>query len=131
MVKINCKVRAKYNYKKINNLIKELPKTKDVTLDKVLSNIRGYAIKLEKGHHENGILCELVDASNNKTKGKVFADVNAFPFFMFEHYGTGQFAEMEHVGKTKHFIESGYTEWLIPLSAVPRPLNYPIIYING
>ncbi len=43
----------------------------------------------------------------------------------------GQYAEQEHIGKTKHFIESGYTEWYIPVNKVGRPLNYPIITING
>jgi len=56
--------------------------------------------------------------------------VKAFPFFMFEHWGTGAYAEMEHIGTTTHFIESGYTEWFIPVSAVDRTLNYPIITIN-
>lgn len=43
----------------------------------------------------------------------------------------GQFAEKEHIGKTKHFIESGYTEWYIPVSNVGRNLNYPIVTISG
>lgn len=42
----------------------------------------------------------------------------------------GQYAEQEHIGKTKHFIESGYTEWYIPVNKVGRSLNYPIVTIN-
>ena len=38
--------------------------------------------------------------------------------------------EQEHIGKTKHFIESGYIEWYIPVNKVGRSLNYPIITIN-
>ena len=37
---------------------------------------------------------------------------------------------MEHVGVTKHFIESGFVEWLIPVDKVPRVLNYPITTIK-
>ena len=130
MVKINCKIKAKYNYKKIQELQKKLPQTIKDSVEDILKTIRGCAIKLEKGHHDNGILCELVDVSNNNVKGKVYADINAFPFFLFEHYGTGQYAEMNHIGKTKHFIESNYTEWFIPVSAAPKALPYPIVTIN-
>ena len=42
----------------------------------------------------------------------------------------GEFAEQVHIGKTKHFIETGYTEWYIPVNKVGRNLNYPIITIN-
>lgn len=131
MVKINCKVKGLNNLdKKINTIIKKLPQTVEKSVEDILKEIRVCAIRLEKGHHDDGILCELVDVSNNKVKGRVFANVKAFPFFMFEHYGTGQYAEMEHIGKTKHFIESGYTEWFIPVSVAPRQLPYPIVTIN-
>ena len=43
----------------------------------------------------------------------------------------GQYAEQSHIGKTKHFIESGYTEWYIPVNKVGRSLNYPIVTINN
>lgn len=43
----------------------------------------------------------------------------------------GQFAEMEHIGTTKHFLESGFEEWYIPVNKVERTLNYPIKVING
>ena len=42
----------------------------------------------------------------------------------------GQYAEQEHIGTTKHFVESGYTEWYIPVNKVGRKLNYPIITIK-
>lgn len=43
----------------------------------------------------------------------------------------GQYAEQEHIGKTKHFVESGYTEWYIPVNKVGRLLSYPIVTINN
>lgn len=131
MVKIKCKIKGLDRLgKKINTIVKELPQTIEKSVEDILKEIRGCAIKLEKGHHDDGILCELVDVSSNEVKGRIYADVKAFPFFMFEHYGTGQYAEMEHVGTTKHFIESGYTEWFIPVSMAPRELHYPIVTIN-
>ncbi len=43
----------------------------------------------------------------------------------------GRFAEMEHIGKTNHFLKTGYTEWYIPVNKVERALSYPIKIING
>ena len=43
----------------------------------------------------------------------------------------GQYAEQEHIGKTKHFIESGYTEWFIPVGKVEKALPYPVVNIQG
>lgn len=43
----------------------------------------------------------------------------------------GQYAEQEHIGKTKHFVELGYTEWYIPVNKVGRSLSYPIVTINN
>ena len=35
------------------------------------------------------------------------------------------------MGKSRHFIESGYTEWFIPVSKVEKALGYPIVNIQG
>lgn len=129
-VRLKCEIKAKYNYKKIEKIMQELPKTIEQSVEDILKNIQGYAIKLEKGHHEDGILVEMVDVSTMKVKGRVYTSKDKLPFAMFEHFGTGQFAEMAHIGTTKHFIESGYTQWFIPVNKVERALNYPIITIN-
>lgn len=89
------------------------------------------------GHNEQGIVCEMVEMSTKEVKGRVFADPNKFmtdngqSYLWFEYFGTGGFAEQEHVGKTKHFVESGYTEWYIPVDKVGGSLNYPIVAIGN
>lgn len=85
---------------------------------------------------KNGILVEMIDMSAKEAKGRVYADpskfmANGVSYLLFEYFGTGQHAEMEHVGKSKHFIESGYTEWFIPVKQIDRTLNFPIIEIKG
>lgn len=86
---------------------------------------------------QNGILVEMVDMSTKEVKGRVYADPSKFmtengqSYLWFEYFGTGEYAEQEHIGKTKHFIESGYTQWFIPIEKVGRALNYPIINIKG
>ena len=135
MVKINCKVKAKYNYKKIKELERRLPQTAQESVEDIVKNIQGCAIKLEKGHNQDGILVEMIEGSTGKVKSRVYADPNKFmsngdSYLWFEYFGTGQYAEEAHIGKTKHFLESGYIEWYIPVSKVGRSLSYPIITIN-
>lgn len=136
MVKINCKVKAKYNYKRIIELERRLPKIINKSIEEIIKNIQGCAIKLEKGHNQEGILIEMIEGSTGKVKSRVYADPNKFmsngqSYLWFEYFGTGQYAEQDHVGTTKHFLESGYTEWYIPVNKVERSLNYPIITINN
>lgn len=121
--------------KKINTIAKNIPKIVQESVEDILKETRICAIRLEKGHNEEGIKCELVDVANNKVKGRVYADPAKFitengqSYLWFEYFGTGQYAEQEHVGETEHFIESGYTEWYIPVLKVGRNLPYPIITI--
>lgn len=131
------KVKAKYGYKRINAIVNNLPQTIQESMENILKNIRGHAIKLERGHNGQGILCEIVDLSTKEIKGRIYAKPEEFmtddgqSYLWFEYFGTGVHAEKEHVGKTKRFIESGYTEWLIPVSKVGRSLNYPIVTIKN
>lgn len=128
---INCSIRVKHNFKNIKAISNKLPQiAKEITED-VIKNIRGYAIKLERGNNEEGILCELVDASNMEVKGRIHTDQDKFPWAMFEHFGTGDYRELSAVGTTKHFLETGGSQWFIPVSKVEKTLGYPIINIQG
>ena len=134
---ISCDIKIKHNFKNINAIIQKLPQTAKIITEDILKNIQGYAVKLEKGHKEDGIIVEMIDMSTKEVKGRVYADPSKFmtengqSYVWFEYFGTGQWAEQEHIGKTKHFIESGYTEWYIPINKVGRTLNYPIVTISG
>lgn len=141
-IKFSCKIKGLNNLeKKINRIIKELPQKVEESIEDILKNIQGYAIRLENGHNSEGILVEMVETSTMKVKGRVYADPSKFIakdangkdtcYLLFEYFGTGSYAEMEHVGKTSHFIETGYTEWYIPANKVGRSLNYPIVTIGG
>lgn len=131
MISFNCNFKVKHNFKNINALTQKLPQVaKEITKD-VLNNVRGYVIKLEKGHNEEGILVEMIDMSTKEVKGRVYTDKDKFPWAMFEHFGTGDFRELPSVGTTKHFLETGGSQWFIPVSKVEKQLGYPIIEING
>ena len=125
-------IKAKYGFKRIDKLIASLQT--EIGIEDVLKNMRLTAIKLEKGHNDNGILVEMYE--KGKQTGRIYANPNEFmsngiSYLFFEYFGTGRHAEMDHVGKTRHFIESGYTEWFIPVAKVSKPLNYPIVTINN
>ena len=68
---ISCDIKIKHNFKNINAIIQKLPQTARVISKDILENIRGYAIRLEKGHNENGILVERIDLSTKEVKGRV------------------------------------------------------------
>ena len=132
---LKCQIKIKHKFKKIDKIQDKIIKTTKESVEEVLKNIRGYAIRLERGHNEQGILIDLVNVSNGKIKSRVYADPNKFiandvSYLLFEYFGTGEYAEMNHVGKTEHFIATNYTEWYIPVNKVARSLNYPILTIG-
>ena len=129
-IKFSCDIKIKHNFNKIEKLINDLPKTIKESVEDILKNIQGCSIRLE-GHNQEGILVELVETSTMKVKGRVYTDKEKFSWAMFEHFGTGEYAEMPHIGTTKHFIESGYSQWFIPVTKVEKTLHYPIIEIQG
>lgn len=68
MIKFNCNIKVRHNFKKIDTIIQKLPKTVQIITEGVLKNIRGYAIRLEKGHKEDGILVEMIDMATKEVK---------------------------------------------------------------
>lgn len=133
---MEIKLNIKHKWKRLNSIKKEIPEATRDGINNLLNNLRGQAIRLEKGHKSDGILVELIDFNTKTIKGRIYADASKFisnneSYLWYEYFGTGEFAELEHVGITKHFIESGFTEWYIPVKSVERSLNYPIKVING
>ena len=66
-----------------------------------------------------------------QSKGRVYTDKDKFSWAMFEHFGTGDYRELPAIGKTKHFLNTGGSQWFIPVSKVEKKLGYPIIEIQG
>lgn len=91
---INCNIKVNNNFKNINAIIQKLPQTAKIITEDVLKNIQGYAIKLEKGHKEDGIIVEMIDMSTKEVKGRVYADPSKFitesgqSYLWFEYFGT-------------------------------------------
>lgn len=131
MVKIKCKVNGiKRLDKKLNAIVNKLSNIIEKSIEEVIKDTCQYAISLRRGNKTDGILFEMVDTNTKQVKARIYTDQENFPYSWYEHFGTGEYAEMEHVGTTKHFIESGYQQWLIPVNKVNRDLPYRIITIN-
>lgn len=129
--------KIKWNKKQIDSLENKLNKiAKGISQNvsqgvlEALKNTQITAIRLCKTQND-GILVELVNVSDNSVKGRVYTDKTTFSFASFIEYGTGEYAELPHIGTTKTFIESGYEYWFIPVNKVEKKLHYKIINING
>lgn len=116
--------------KKINTIVNNLPNAVEKGLKTASENTRDYAIHI-LGQDNGGIICELVNQDTKEIKSRIYTNQNKMPWSWFREFGTGRYAELEHIGKSKHFIESGYEEWYIPVNKVENPLNYPITTIQG
>ena len=116
---------------KLKEMASRLPTTIEKSIEQVLKETCEYAIRLRRGNKSDGILFEMVNKDTKEIKGRIYTDQETFPYSWFEHFGTGEYAELEHIGQSKHFIESGYEEWFIPVNRVNRSLPYPIITIKG
>lgn len=94
MINFNCNIKVKHNFKNINAITQKLPQTARLISKDILDNIRGYAIRLEKGHKEEGIIVEMIDMSTKTVKGRVYADPAKFmtengqSYLWFEYFGT-------------------------------------------
>lgn len=94
MISFNCNFKVKHNFKNINAITQKLPQTARIISKDILDNIRGYAIRLEKGHKEEGIIVEMIDMSTKTVKGRVYADPAKFmtengqSYLWFEYFGT-------------------------------------------
>ena len=130
MIKIKIKNVDKLN-KKLQTVSNELVESVANGVKKASENTCNYAIRLRRGNKNDGIEVEMINMENGKVKSRIHTNQDLFPYSWFEHYGTGRYAELDHVGTTKHFLETNYEQWFIPVDKVDRALNYPIIEIQG
>ena len=91
---ISCDIKVKHNFKNIKCYNSKITTNCKIITEDVLKNIRGYAIKMEKGHKEDGIIVEMIDMSTKEVKGRVYADPSKFitesgqSYLWFEYFGT-------------------------------------------
>lgn len=94
-IKIKCKIKPKYNFKRFEEIEKKLPQVVADGIEEVLKTLQTEAIRLEKGHNQEGIIIDRIDLSTNEIKGRVYADPTKFvsngqSYLWFEYFGTRQ-----------------------------------------
>lgn len=67
-IRLKCKIKAKHNFKKFKQIRKKLPQAIQKGIEEVLDNIQTEAIRLEKGHNQEGIIIDRVDLSTKEIK---------------------------------------------------------------
>lgn len=122
MIEINWnEKKAKSLENKLLNIIKKLPSAAKVGVEASIEATKREALKNKKGSkNENMILTKILDANNEKVIGRVFTNKDLFSFAPFLEYGTGTYAEMPHIGKSKTFLESGFRFWYAPATSVNK-----------
>lgn len=65
---IKVKVKVKNNFKKFDKINNQITGVVAEGIEDVLKNIRGVAIRLERGHNSDGILFEMIDMSTKEVK---------------------------------------------------------------
>ncbi len=65
---ISVKFKVKHKFKRFETIGNKLITSTSKGIEDVLKNIRGYAIKLERGHNSDGILFEMIDMSTKEVK---------------------------------------------------------------
>lgn len=86
-IRFGAKIKVKHNFKRFDAISNRLIKSTTESIEDVIKNIRGYAIRL-LGTDNNGIVCEIVNTNTKEIKGRVFTDQNKMPWSWFREFGT-------------------------------------------
>lgn len=107
--------------KKMENILSELPNSAKSGVEDALKNLQKKALDNKRGSKDEKMIpVEIVDFDKMKVVGRVYTDKDLFSYASFLEFGTGTEAELEHIGTTKTFIESGYRYWLLPVEKIDR-----------
>jgi hypothetical protein len=119
--------------KKMETIIKKLPETAKLGVEDSLKNTQEKALKNKRGNKDEKLIpIEILDFDKGKVVGRVYTNKDLFSHAPFLEYGTGTKAELQHIGQTKTFIQSGYRYWFLPVEKVDRQFSPErIIVIDG
>lgn len=118
--------------KKLNNIAVKLPKTTKESMEELMKDGQKKALDKKRGRKDENMIPYEISSNKKEVIGKLHTDKDSFSHALFEEFGTGTKAEMEHIGKTKTFIESGYKKWYLPKDKAPRDFgDHRLIMIDG
>lgn len=101
-------INRKSNSKKIiDDIKKQMPNA----MEKVMSFAKSEALKRKRGNKNTDLILFEITMENNIITGRLYTN---FDYALFLEYGTGDKAEMPHIGHTETFKKSGYKYWFLP-----------------
>ena len=84
-------------YSKMNKLIKEMPNSAKTGVENALESTRELILQIKpSGKSDAGILVQMIDG--DEIKGRVYTDVEKFPYLVYLEFGTGLYADDEGGG---------------------------------
>lgn len=95
----------------INNLIEHVSSG----VEEASEETRKYALKQKKGVKKDDMILKEINSSINEIVSRIYTNFKHAPFLEF---GTGRYAEMPHIGKSKTFLESGFKFWYAPATSI-------------
>lgn len=115
-------------YKKLEYIVGNLEKNSELSIKQSMQMLQELAFKYKAGKKD----ISMISFEIKGLKGRLYTDKKTFAYAMFLEFGTGTFAELPHIGKTKTFLESGFEYWFLPVEKAERDFGKDrIITIKG
>ena len=112
-------------YKKLNMMANKLVANTEASLEVIMKNTQKEALNNKIGSKDENKIPYTVEKEAQDVIGKLRTNmplnngIYASYAPMIE-FGTGKLGELAKLGKTKTFVESGYSYWYLPVEKAPR-----------
>jgi len=108
-------------YSKMDNILKELPNATKRGLELASEDTRDLALENKRGSKNKDLIpIETKEEKKNIYKSRIHTDKDLFDWATFLEFGTGKYAELEHIGHTSTFKKSGYYFWYAPADKINK-----------
>lgn len=104
-------------YKKMDSIAKSLKEHTLKGVDSASEETRKYALSKKRGNKDDDLILKEINSHAKEMISRVYTH---FSYASFLEFGTGRYAEMPHIGKSKTFIESGFRFWYAPATSVNK-----------
>lgn len=123
---ISASIKAKNNY---DNILKNLEKSYPIAMEQIMKYAQEKALSYKNGSKNKEMIPYEISNNGKEIIGRLYTN---FEWALFQEYGTGQYAEMNHIGKTKLFKLSDFYCWYAPADKVKRQYkDNQYMNING
>lgn len=122
--------KLKSFYSKMDKLADNIKSKAKEGVNKSLEESQKYAKSKLRFNTDGKILTEI--SESKEIVGRIYTDSLSFSYAPFVEYGTGQYAELDHIGHSKLFRFSNMTCWYAPADKVKKQYrDDQVVEING